>query len=110
MKKILFTIFFSVILISVNSYAKSNDMTIDKIIAVVNDDVVTKSELNRSLVVMKSQIAQSNVNVPSDSVLQKQALDQLINKKIQMQIAKQVGINITDADVDKVVQNVASKN
>lgn len=111
MKKIiLFSLLLSAAVISFNSYAKSNDESIDKIVAVVNDDVVTKSELNRSLVVIKAQIAQGNISAPSDTVLQKQALDQLINKKLQMQIAKQVGINITDADVDKVVQNVAIKN
>lgn len=89
------------------SWAKTNnEFALDKIVAVVNDDVVTKSELNHSLSLAKLQMAERSANAPS----QKQVLDQLINKKLQLQIAKQVGIQFTDADIDKVVQNVAEKN
>lgn len=97
-----------------NSQAKStktnDEYSLDKIVAIVNDDVVTKSELNRSLSIAKLQMAEGHASAPSNAVLQKQVLDQLINKKLQLQIAKQVGIQFTDEDIDRIVQNVASKN
>jgi peptidyl-prolyl cis-trans isomerase SurA len=83
---------------------------LDRIVAVINDDVVTQSELNHSLSMARVQLSQNHVNLPSDQVLKKQVLDQLINKKLQLQIAKQVGIDVSDEDIDHVVQNVASKN
>lgn len=111
MKKILlFTLLFMSALFSVTDHAAQSSESLDQIVAVVNDDVVTKSELNRALGIIRMQIAQGQMSAPSDSVLQKQVLEQLINKKLQMQIAKQVGISISDADVDRVIQNVAVKN
>ncbi len=104
----------SLVLFSLISFttsdAKTNDASLDQIVAVVNDDVVTRSELNQNLAIVKMQIAQAHVPTPSQDVLQKQALDQLINKKLQLQIAKQAGVSITDADLDKAVQLVAEQN
>lgn len=94
-------------LFSISGYAKES---LDEIVAVVNDDVVTQSELNRSLSITKMQIAQQHANMPANNVLQKQVLDQLINKKLQLQIAKQVGLNISDTDIDRIIENIASRN
>ncbi|VVC75052.1 Chaperone SurA [Aquicella siphonis] len=109
-KTLLLTLLFVSALFCVSSEAGKNSEPLDQIVAVINDDVVTKSELNRALSIVRLQIAQGQMNSPSDSVLKKQVLDQIINKKLQMQIAKQVGINISDAEIDRVIQNVASKN
>lgn len=110
MKRVLLLALLVLATVSFNTYAKSSGESLDKIVAIVNDDVVTKSELDRALSLARIQLSQSNTNVPGKEVLQKQVLDQLINKKLQLQIAKQVGINITSADIDRVVQNVADKN
>jgi peptidyl-prolyl cis-trans isomerase SurA len=82
----------------------------DQIVAVVNDDVVTKSELNLALSTARAQINQESLPTPPEKILQKQVLDQLINKKLQLQIAKQAGINVTDDDLNKAIQQVASHN
>jgi peptidyl-prolyl cis-trans isomerase SurA len=89
---------------------KQHGEALDQIIAVINDDVVTQSELKHSLTLAKAQIAQERMSIPPEEVLKKQVLNQLINKKLQLQIAKQVGINITDTDLDRAVQNVATQN
>lgn len=110
MKKILlFTVLFTT-LSCMNSYANSNTQSLDRIVAVVNDEVVTKSEVNHSLTIIKAQIAQAQASMPSDEALQKQALELIINKKLQMQIAKQVGVSVTDEDVNRVVENISKKN
>lgn len=93
-----------------STFAKSNGVQLDNIVAVVNDDVVTQTELNHALFVMKAQLAQSNVKNPQKESLQKQALNQLINKKLQLQIAKQAGISVDDAEIDRIVNRVASQN
>lgn len=83
---------------------------LDKIIAVVNDDVVTTSELNQALATAKAQIAQANIPAPSEQVLHKQVLDQLINKKLQLQIAKQANIDVSKSDLDQAVERIAEQN
>ncbi len=99
------------VIFCVSSYAAtSHQGTLDQIVAIVNDDVVTTSELNHSLTLIKMQFAQQHITLPPDTVLQKQVLDQLINKRLQLQAAKQVGINVSDADVDHAIQRVAEQN
>jgi len=110
-KKVLaLALFILVTSVCINIYAKSSEESLDRIVAIVNDDVVTKSEFDRALSLAKIQLSQGNMGVPAKEVLHKQVLDQLINKKLQLQIAKQAGIHITDADIDRIVQNVAEKN
>lgn len=97
-------------LFSIYSDAKTNEQSLDQIVAIVNEDVVTKSEYNRSLSTIKMQIAQEHASAPAENVLQKQVLDQLINRKLQLQVAKQAGIKVTDNDIDQAVDRVAKQN
>lgn len=93
---------------SLITFAKDAAEPLDQIVAVVNDDVVTRSEFNRSLSLAKMQFAAEQKPAPAE--LQKKVLDDLINKKLQLQIAKQVGIKFTDEDIDRVASTIAGKN
>lgn len=93
-----------------NSFAKAEGEALDQIVAIINDDVITKSEVNHATSLAKLQIEQEHLPLPPPQVLNKQVIDQLINKRLQLQIAKQAGITITDADVDRAVGIVAKQN
>jgi peptidyl-prolyl cis-trans isomerase SurA len=95
---------------SLHAYAKSQGEPLDSIVAIVNDDVITKSELSEAIERNKMQIAQSGIPAPADNVLRKETLDQLINRKVEMQIAKQAGVHINDAELDKAIKQIASQN
>jgi peptidyl-prolyl cis-trans isomerase SurA len=114
MKKLLLICCVSLAVFGVaESFAKATKLTeesLDQIVAVVNDDVVTTSELQQALATAKMQIAQENIPTPADSVLRKQVLDQLINKKLQLQLAKQSGVQVTDSDLNAAIARVASQN
>lgn len=86
------------------------EQALDKIVAIVNDEIVTKSELNQALNIVKLQNSDPYNTPLAGDALQKQTLDQLINKKLQLQLAKQAGIKITDKDVDQAIQNIAQQN
>lgn len=92
-----------------STYATSG-VQLDNIVAVVNDDVVTQTELDHALFVMKAQIAQTRTTTPAKDSLKKQALNQLVNKKLQLQLAKQAGIAVEDTEIDTIVNRVASQN
>ena len=87
-----------------------NIQEIDHIVAIVNDDVVTYSELTKQTLLIKQRIAQRNVNLPPDDVLQKQILEQLIIERLQIQTAKRAGIRVDDESVNKVISNIAAEN
>lgn len=83
---------------------------LDQMIAIVNDDVISRSELDKALSSAKMMLSHENAASPSSRTLQKQVLDQLINKKIQLQIAKQSGVQITDLELDRAIKHIASQN
>jgi peptidyl-prolyl cis-trans isomerase SurA len=83
---------------------------LDQIIAVVNEDVITKTEFTRGITVIKLQLEQENMPEPPSKVLEKQVLDQLINKKLEQQLAKQAGIKITDEELENAIQSLAKQN
>ncbi|MBV9575211.1 MAG: peptidylprolyl isomerase [Gammaproteobacteria bacterium] len=103
-------LFFSALFYAMNCIAKTTDQSLDQIVAIVNDDVVTRSELNQTLAIMKMQVAQSHMMAPPKEELQKQALEQLIDKKLQLQIAKQAGVEITNTDLEKAIELIAERN
>lgn len=101
--------FFSNLLFAKSEHSKEQH-SLDQVVAVVNDDVITKSELQHGMSIAKMQSAQTHVAPPSKEMLSKQVLNQLINKKLQLQMAKQAGIKVSDHDLEEVIQNVAKQN
>ncbi len=96
-----------------NAYTHATPATgqsLDGIVAVVNDTPITQTELDESIDSVKKQIQGSNMPTPPYAVLKKQILQQLIDRKIQLQLAEQSGIKVDDAQVDKAVASVAKQN
>lgn len=90
--------------------AEEKQIPLDHIVAVVNDDVITQSELKHAISMMKLQMAQTTPDVSKVKEMERQMLDQLINKKLQLQLAKQAGITTTEIDVDKTIADIAKQN
>tara|TARA_R110000868_G_scaffold90546_4_gene251232 strand:+ start:954 stop:1925 length:972 start_codon:yes stop_codon:yes gene_type:complete len=92
-------------------FAQAADQSLDQMVAIVNDDLITRSELKREMQATKMQMAQQgNRGSISDKSLEKQVLDQLINKKLQLQMAEQAGISISDQDVETAIKTIAGQN
>jgi peptidyl-prolyl cis-trans isomerase SurA len=91
------------------SYALA-EQSLDRIVAVVNNGVIVESELNQTMAKIKTQMTASNISLPPADALRKQVLDQLINKRLQLQLADTAGMEITEAQVDKAILSIAQKN
>ncbi len=83
---------------------------IDHIVAVVNDDVISRSELDTRLYRIKQQLKQKGARLPSDEILARQLLDQMILERLQLQVAKRAGIRVDDETVNRVIANLAREN
>ncbi|MEO8988739.1 MAG: peptidylprolyl isomerase [Rhodanobacter sp.] len=86
------------------------DQVLDRIVAVVNDDVILQSELNDAVRTIEQQYAGRAGQLPPLDVLNRQVLDRLVMMRLQVQKAQDQGINVSDADVDRAVQGVAQQN
>lgn len=83
---------------------------LDKIVAIVNDDVIMQSELDQKLDLFQKQIEHSNAKMPSQSVLRQKVLDSIIDMNLQLQIAKKAGLDVPKEELDKEVSGIAKRN
>jgi peptidyl-prolyl cis-trans isomerase SurA len=89
---------------------KTSDVSLDQVVAVLNNSVVTQTELDEAMNKAKNQIAATHMVSPASDILRKQVLDQLINRKLQLDLAEQLNIQVNEADIDKAINTIASRN
>ncbi len=94
-------------LISPSVMAKDPSKPLDKIEAVVNQEVILSSDITRMQKDIISRYAKKGQTLPSDGDLQKQILDKLITDRLQLQIADRIGMRINDAQLDQTLQQIA---
>ncbi len=82
----------------------------DSIVAVVNDDVIVRSELNTEVSQLVSQLRQKGTRMPPKAVLERQVLERLIIRKLQLAAAKQAGIVVNDELLTRALKNIAAEN
>jgi len=83
---------------------------VDRIVAVVGREVVTASELAERRDVAERQLRQQGTPLPERSVLEKQLLERLILDKAQLQLAKENGIRVEEAQLDRALERIAENN
>jgi peptidyl-prolyl cis-trans isomerase SurA len=90
--------------------ATSTTHLLDRVVAIVNDDVITKAELDYRVHLTESQLARQRIAVPPADVLRKQVLDRLILDKAQIQTARETGVRVDDATVNASLARMAEQN
>ncbi len=83
---------------------------VDRIVAVVNKDVITLSELNAAVATVERQLRRQGTPAPPRAVLERQMLERLIVDKAQLQRARDTGIRIDELQLDRAVQRIAENN
>ena len=83
---------------------------LDRIAAVVDEDIILQSELDRAITNIRSQYAGREAQLPPGDVLQRQVLERLILIRLQSARAASTGMRISDEEVDNAVTNIASQN
>ena len=83
---------------------------LDRVAAIVNDDVVTVSELDEQVAVIAQRLKEQNTPLPAADVLRKQVLDRLIVQEVQLQRARKVGMKIGDEQLNAALADVAQRN
>lgn len=90
--------------------AKAEEQQIDKVAAIVNKGVVLESEVQDLLINIKKQAEKNNQSLPSDNALRTQVMDKLINDSLMLQIGERMGIQVSDAQLDQTINNMAKEN
>jgi peptidyl-prolyl cis-trans isomerase SurA len=83
---------------------------LDRVIAVVNDEVILQSELDRAVGNLRAQYASRADQLPPLDVLERQVLDRIIMIKVQAQRATETGLRISEAEIDAAINGMAEQN
>ena len=90
--------------------ALSAPVPVDRIVAVVNNSVITESELDRKVQQTLRQLALRNTPPPPRSLLSKQLLERMITERVLMQTAEETNIRIEGENLDRAIARIASQN
>ena len=99
---------FCVIAASADELSTTGDM-LDGIAAIVNEGIVLKSELNTQTEAITKRARNQEMRLPPPSIMQKQVLENLIMKRIQLQRAERIGIQVSDQQLNGVIANIAEQ-
>jgi peptidyl-prolyl cis-trans isomerase SurA len=83
---------------------------VDRIVAVVNKEVITMSELSEAIGAAERQLRRQGTEAPEREVLERQLLERLILDKAQLQLARDTGIRIDEVQLDRALQRIAEAN
>jgi peptidyl-prolyl cis-trans isomerase SurA len=86
----------------------SQPQTLDRIVAVVNDGVITQNQLNSRVRSATMQLHRQKVQLPPPEILRQQVLDQMITERAQVQTAKEAGVQVDDSDLEQALVRVAA--
>jgi len=106
-------LFIMVFLLPSVTLAATNSATpvkMDRIIAVVDQGVITEQELDNRIKTVSAQLEKQGTPLPPQEVLEKQILERLIVDSLQLQLAAQTGLKVDDTMLDKTIERIATQN
>ena len=83
---------------------------LDKMVAVVGEDIITASELSEKTKLVTSNLSRQNVTLPSKQVLEHQVLNKIILDHVQLQLAKQFAIEVDSTSVNQAIIDLAKND
>src|SRR6266849_3806122 len=83
---------------------------IDRIVAVVNKEVITQYELAERMDRVQKELQRRGTSLPDRGEIERQVLERLIIEKVQLQYARETGVRVDDLELDRTVSRVAEGN
>jgi peptidyl-prolyl cis-trans isomerase SurA len=90
--------------------ALAAQVLIDAIVVIVDEDVISKRELDARVDIIRSEFARSNRSLPEEDALYRQVLEIIISDSVMLQEAKGRGVKITDGQLNQAMQKIAREN
>ncbi len=82
----------------------------DRIVAVVNNEVITHRELEQHVARIVAQLRAQGAPLPSPEVLARQVLERMISDRVQLQFAKESGVTVEELELDRAIEGIAAQN
>jgi peptidyl-prolyl cis-trans isomerase SurA len=85
-------------------------VTVDRIVAVINDEVITQFDLAFRTKMAMAQLERQGTAAPAANVLERQVLERMISDRVQLQLARETGLRVDDGQLEKIMTRIAGDN
>ncbi len=99
-----------VALVAASPVAARDAVLVDRIVAVVNKEVITLTELAARTDLAEEELRRRRIAAPERGVLERQVLERLVLQKAQLQLAASAGLRVDELQLDQAVQRIAHNN
>jgi peptidyl-prolyl cis-trans isomerase SurA len=93
-----------------SAWGQQRAVLVDRIVAVVNKEVITASELAEAVASAERHLRRRGTQLPARELLERQMLERLVLDKAQLQLARETGIRVDEVQLDRAVQRIAEQN
>ncbi|MBB6521169.1 peptidylprolyl isomerase [Pseudoteredinibacter isoporae] len=83
-------------------------IALDKVVAIVDNDVVMASELQQQLALISKRLQAQNTELPPEGVLRDQVLEHLIRERLQLQMGQRAGVEISEQEISQAISRMAA--
>lgn len=97
-------------LILASSMAYAQMQLLDRIIAIVDGDIILASEFQHRMQTIRQAISESGEPMPPEETLTQEVLDRMILERIQLQIGERIGVRFSDAEINEAMSTIAARN
>jgi peptidyl-prolyl cis-trans isomerase SurA len=87
--------------------ASSNAHVIDSVYVIVNDEVITKREVDQRMAEIAQRLKAQGAQMPAEEDLRRQVVEAMITERAQLQLAKEMGVRVDDTTLDRAIGRIA---
>lgn len=102
--------FFITALLFAGPVMAAKSVGLDRVVAIVDEDVVLESELNDRAQAVLQRLKGQYTQLPEEDVLRKQVLEQLIVERVELGLAKRYEIKVEEAEIDQAIDRIREKS
>lgn len=96
--------------VMLSAAAQAERKPLDRVVAIVDDDVILQTELDARVNTIVGRLSAQGTGLPPRNVLEQRVLEQLIVESIQLQMAEQMGMRISDNELNETMASIARRN
>lgn len=108
-KKFLLPVFVALLALA-SLGVQAEQKLLDRVVAIVDDGVILQSDLESRMRSVKSRLSAQGTQLPSDAILRERVLEQLLEDQVQLQLADEAGMRISDTELNQTIANIAQRN
>lgn len=103
-------LFATILCLFLSPAAHTKTELLDFIVAVVNEDVIVNSRLQREITLVEAKLLQQGIQLPPRADFERQVLDRMVMNLLQLQLAERTGVTVDDSSINETMRKVAAQS